>query len=219
MNDTVMFRLLSHARPPTLEGLDDKVDAYYLTGEEASDRVESTTPLQVPIFVHNQQQFKWRNGMRPIAQLFSRMENPDQIAAVQKPSLPLSGESYTQERLGDIREMFCGDSEKEEAWNVLDLRSPIPPSVLPAFLSGENCQLLARVRDTILSGDSAGRTEAAIEEWNKWRDIEHWGLLAQGGALTLAHQDSKGLATWLTVQEGQLGFGWVCRLTPQEKKA
>jgi hypothetical protein len=220
MNEEAMFRLLSLACPPMSIGSDDQVDAYYLTGEEASDRVESTTPLEVPIITHNQQRFKWcESGARPITQLFDRMESLDQTVAVQKPSLPLSKESFTQERLSDVHEMFCGDSEKEEAWNVLDLRSPLPPSTLPAFLDGENCQLLARVRDTILSSGSAERMEAATEEWNKWRDIEHWGLLAQGGALTLAHQDSKGLATWLTVQEGQLGFGWLCRPSREEKDA
>ena len=70
-----------------------------------------------------------------------------------------------------------------------------------------------------MRGDTAERTTASVEEWNRWRDVEHWALLAQAGALTLRHQDSKGLSTWLTVQEGKLGLGWMSRPTQEELDA
>ena len=55
MNEQAMFYLLNRASPPKLEGLDDEVDAYYLTGKKATDRVESIKPFEMPIIVSHQQ--------------------------------------------------------------------------------------------------------------------------------------------------------------------
>lgn len=41
-NDRAMFQLVSAASQPNLDGDDDEVDAYFLTGEEAAARVECT---------------------------------------------------------------------------------------------------------------------------------------------------------------------------------
>jgi len=41
-NDLAMFQSVSAASQPNLDGDDDKVDAYFLTGEEAAARVECT---------------------------------------------------------------------------------------------------------------------------------------------------------------------------------
>jgi hypothetical protein len=51
MNKQAIFYLLSRASPPKLEGLDDEVDAYYLTRKKAADRVKSIKPLEVPIII------------------------------------------------------------------------------------------------------------------------------------------------------------------------
>ena len=86
-------------------------------------------------------------------------------------------------------------------------------------LIGENCQLLSRIRDEVLRGDTVDRTVASREDWNQWKDVEHWVLLAQAGALTLRHQDSHGFSTWITVQKGRVGVGWMSRPTDQELRA
>lgn len=41
-------------------------------------------------------------------------------------------------------------------------------------------------------------------------------LLAESGALTASHQDSHDYATFLTVNEGQIGFSWLDRPTKAE---
>jgi hypothetical protein len=83
MNERAMFYLLNRASPPKLEGPDDEVDAYYLTRKKAADRMESIKPLEVPIIVSHQQQFRWRStGARLIAQFFHRMEDLERIISI-----------------------------------------------------------------------------------------------------------------------------------------
>src|SRR5947207_2829921 len=66
--DLAMFQSLSAASQPNLDGDDDEVDAYFLTGEEAAARVEQ---VRNPIIMIDQQQFRWRrNDGRPIEQFF-----------------------------------------------------------------------------------------------------------------------------------------------------
>jgi hypothetical protein len=55
------------------------------------------------------------------------------------------------------------------------------------------------------------------EEWNGWRDILEWVILAEGGHNTVPRIDRHGLATWITVQEGSVGFGWMSHPTEQER--
>ncbi|KAM3065765.1 hypothetical protein ACMFMG_010009 [Clarireedia jacksonii] len=92
---------------------------------------------------------------------------------------------------------FLANKSTDDPWNILDLRSPLP-SALPSFLTGENCQLLARIRDAILAGDSAGRAAASKEQWNEWSDMLEWVLLSQGGNNTAPHKDF--LPAWITGQ-------------------
>lgn len=42
-----------------------------------------------------------------------------------------------------------------------------------------------------------------------------WALIC-GGHNTGPYMDSHGFSTWLTVQEGRVGFGWMSRPTKQE---
>jgi hypothetical protein len=75
-------------------------------------------------------------------------------------------------RLGDLQSLFMQNNISNDSLNVLDLRNPLPRSILPHFLTGEDCQLLSRVRDTVLEGTTAERCTASVVEWNKWKDDE-----------------------------------------------
>jgi hypothetical protein len=210
-NNIVMYDLLSRARQPVTSGRDDEIEAYFLTGEEAEGRLDSNSVLHGPIVTENQQQLKWdlRKG-KPLVQLFRRLVNLNRSVSVQKPSRSLEISSFVQMQLSDVRNKFQENVSKDPL-NVLEMGSPLPRSILPSFLTGEDCQLLGRVRDAVLNGDSGERPAASITEWSQWKDVEDWVLLAQGGAQTLLHQDSCGKATWLTVQQGRVGFGWISR--------
>jgi hypothetical protein len=217
LNNHAMLSLLSRVSQPRTLADESEEEVYFMTGEEARSLLESGATLHGPIITKGQQQFQWeqRKG-RPVEQLFRRMGNPNRTVSVQKPSLSLQQPSCVAMRLGDVYDAFAEEKASDDPLNVLDLRNPLPRSILPYFLTGEDCQLLSRVRDTILEGATAERCTAQVTEWNKWRDDEDWVLLAQGGAHTLTHQDSCGKATWLTVQEGLLGFGWISHPSREE---
>jgi hypothetical protein len=219
LNNRVMHALLSRASQPATVGSDNEIEAYFLTRQEAEARLEPNTVLNGPIITENQQQFKWdhRKG-RPIEQLFRRMGNRNRTVSVQKPSRTLRQSSYVAMRLGDVQAVFQANKTSQDPLNVLELRNPLPRSILPYFLTGEDCQLLSRVRDAVLEGATAERCTAPVTEWNKWKDDEDWVLLAQGGAQTLTHQDSCGKSSWLTVQQGRVGFGWISRPTEEETR-
>jgi hypothetical protein len=76
-------------------------------------------------------------------------------------------------------------------------------------------------RDTTASSSLASAIDSyrvsSRDEMSVWRDILEWALLAEGGHNTAPHTDSHGLATWITVQEGSFGFGWMSDPSQQEK--
>lgn len=219
LNNQVMHDLFKRASRPVTDGSEHETEAYFLTGGEAEVRLESRAILNGPIITEKQQQFRWHPQRgRPIEQLFRRIGNLNKAVSVQKPSLSLQKPSCRTMQLSDVQSIFQESNSSEDSINVLELRNPLPRSILPQFLTGEDCQLLSRVRDTVLEGTTEERCTASVAEWNKWKDDEDWVLLAQGGAQTLTHQDSCGKATWLTVQQGRVGFGWISCPTEEERR-
>lgn len=209
--------ILSKCKPPNTDIRNGPVDAGFLSGEEAASVIEKGGE-NIPLFTEGQQQFQWTDSTRrPIAQLFHRMEDLTREVSVQIPSHNFDLPSYETKSLEDIRNRFLAGYTSQDPWNVLDLRSPLPPAILPKFLTGENCQLLPRIRDALLEGHSAERTKASREEWNEWTDLLEWVLMSEGGHNTAPHMDSHGWSTWITIQEGHFGFGWLARPTEKEQ--
>ncbi|AEO60989.1 hypothetical protein MYCTH_2310767 [Thermothelomyces thermophilus ATCC 42464] len=56
-------------------------------------------------------------------------------------------------------------------------------------------------------------------EWREWKAVDKWALVSEGGNHTAPHMDSHGYATWITVQEGSIGFGWMACPTKEEREA
>jgi len=210
----LVLRLLQLCQSP------DETEAYVLTGQEAAARMEAGPP-DCPIFTEGQQLFSWAPDSRPIEQMFRRMENLDRSVSVQVPSRKSHYRTFEKHKLLEIQQRFLesGNMENDDPWNILDLSNPLPPTTMPKFLAGENCQLLPRVRDAVLGGSSGERTVAAKEKWNEWLNIMDWVLMSEGGHHTAPHTDSHGLSTWITVQEGLFGFGWLSKPTKEEKDA
>lgn len=210
--------ILSKCQHPNTNLMNGPVDAGFLSGSEAAHIIERGTE-RIPIFTEGQQQFTWDESTRPIAQLFHRMEDLTREVSVQIPSHDFDVPSYETKSLTEIRDRFISGRSSQDPWNILDLRSPLPPAILPRFLTGENCQLLPRIRDSLLEGHSAERTKANREEWNEWTDLLEWVLMSEGGHNTAPHMDSHGWSTWITIQEGRFGFGWLSRPTDKEQDA
>ncbi|KAK0701088.1 hypothetical protein B0T26DRAFT_763683 [Lasiosphaeria miniovina] len=211
-NDLVA-QILQKSKPPI------RGEAYFLNGEGAFQQAELGR-VDIPIFTQSQQPFQWRGKDRPVSQFFNRMEDIglNRTVSVQIPSHPLHKASCERKTLLDVRDRFLLQRLTNNPWNLLDLQSPIP-SALPSFLEGENCQLLLRIRDAVLMGNSAERIAAPAQDWNTWRNVTDWALLSEGGHNTAPHMDSHGYSTWITVQEGRVGFGWMSRPRQQEEEA
>lgn len=209
--------ILSKCQHPNTDVRKGPVDIGFLSGNEASTVLESTTD-RLPIVTTGQQQFRWSPKERPIAQLFKRMEDLSRQVSVQIPSHNFDLPSYETKSLNEIKERFLKGEVSRDPWNILDLRSPLPPSILPGFLTGENCQLLPRIRDSLLEGHTAERIKASREEWNEWTELLEWVLMSEGGHNTAPHMDSHGWSTWITIQEGNFGFGWLSRPTEKEQE-
>lgn len=213
-----IYKILDRCLSPNTDPRKGTVDAGFLTGEEAATVLERGAE-NIPIFTEGQQQFRWTNQSRPIVQLFRRMEDLTREVSVQIPSRDFEVPSYEMKPLSEIRDRFLSDRPSPDPWNILDLRSPLPPTILPSFLTGENCLLLSRIRDSLLEGHSAERTKGNREEWNEWTDLLEWVLMSEGGHNTAPHMDSHGWSTWITIQEGHFGFGWLSRPTTEEQDA
>ncbi|KAK3344908.1 hypothetical protein B0H65DRAFT_573432 [Neurospora tetraspora] len=65
----------------------------------------------------------------------------------------------------------------------------------------------------------AERLRASPSSWSEWTNVQSWSLLSQGGHHTPPHCDAFGFDTWITVQEGMVGFGWLSTAssTPETK--
>jgi hypothetical protein len=61
----------------------------------------------------------------------------------------------------------------------------------PTRLTGENCQLLLPVRNTVLMENSAERVVASTQEWNEWENVLEWGLMSEVAILRNPERMSK----------------------------
>lgn len=216
--DELIYKLLEKAEQPNTDISKGVVEALFCSGDEAASLAESGSPHDAPIITEGQQQFRWSKGDRPIAQLFRRIGFLDKSVSVQIPSRSSTKQSYEVRKLGEVRKRFLTQDSTVNPWNILDLQSPLPHS-MPNFLTGENCQLLLQVRNAVLMEDSAERVVASTQEWNEWKNVLDWVLLSEGGHNTAPHMDSHGFATWITAQEGSVGFGWMCCPTEEERNS
>ncbi|CAG1985008.1 unnamed protein product [Fusarium graminearum] len=66
-----------------------------------------------------------------------------------------------------------------------------------------------RVREWLVNYDSAERESLDLRKMKKWHAVTEWALLSEGGHNTGSHMDSHGMGTWITVQEGRIGFGYI----------
>ncbi|SPO02465.1 uncharacterized protein DNG_05138 [Cephalotrichum gorgonifer] len=214
----LVCKLLEKAEQPNTDPSRGVVEALFCTGDEAASLVESESPYDAPIITEGQQQFRWSNGGRPIVQLFRRMGALDNSVSVQIPSRSSTTDSFEVRKLSEVRKRFLDQRATADPWNIQDLQSPLPQSILPNFLTGENCQLLLQARNTALMEGSAERVVASTQEWNEWKNVLEWILLSEGGNNTAPHTDSHGFATWITAQEESIGFGWMSCPTKEERE-
>ena len=202
---------LTRASPPTTNlepGISsDDTQALFLDTDSARRLLSSHETLQTPVFAANQQPFSWSVGVQPIIQLLHSHIDGDKEIDVNIASLT-GTQSFARKTIAELQSRFIENKDHNDPWNVLDFEYPLPENygVCPKFLQNSNCALLNQIKRMSLKKESARRPVTTPSVLKKWRDVEQWVLLAERGALTSSHQDSHGYTTFLTANEGQIGF-------------
>ncbi|OAA63263.1 Transcription factor jumonji/aspartyl beta-hydroxylase [Niveomyces insectorum RCEF 264] len=222
VNARLVRTVLSHARQPTFADTAGRpAEALLLTGAEAAAALAASA-VATPIIVEGQQTYSWpTDGVRPIDLFLCRLGPDAHTAAVQIPSRPKTSRSFAKKTLREIRARFYAAEDTKDPWNLLDLANPLQSNIVPAFLGGDACSMLTTMRNRLFQrlNKTAERPVTQAAEYAQWRDLLEWALLSEGGHCTAPHMDSHGLATWITVQEGHFGFGWMAHPSDEERAA
>jgi hypothetical protein len=185
--------ILKCAIPPSPD------EAIFCGAQEAATLVDSDTVL----VVRDQQLFDWKG--QPIDSLFRNWltEWPEhKKIRVTIPDLPTSGPPTRRRTINEVTEKIINGSSADQRWNILDFKN-IVPVPYPDFLSSTNCQLLHSFN--------------AISPRLVSKRTVNFLLLSEGGNHTPIHVDSHGLATFITIQQGEVGFGWIANATKQDR--
>ena len=173
-------------------------EALFCDPETSATLVDSDTVL----LVQDQQPFSW-NG-QPIESLFRNWPPPSLLEKKIRVTIldsPTSRPPIRHCTLKDIKRKFTKGLAPHERWNVLDIRNDVPVP-RPKFLQGKNCLLLNEFREL-------------DKKLVRARTLDFM-LLSEGGNHTPMHVDPFGLATFITVQQGEIGFGWIVDATAQD---
>ncbi|KAJ3549256.1 hypothetical protein NM208_g579 [Fusarium decemcellulare] len=207
---------LSISHFPTIDEGDDPADAHFCTLSEAEELVDKTTP-KIPIFTRCDNASNWKANTRPIMDYLLQANKAETTkeADVQKYCLDLKkDDSYVTTTFWDITAHFGREYYGDDGldlWNALDLKNHLKDRHVPEFLRNGNCSLLAEMRQRVegMGGAKKGKTKQGTKVLAK--DPLHFALIADGGMNTYPHTDSHGYSTFLTLQEGELIFGWLSR--------
>ncbi|WAO86060.1 JmjC domain-containing protein [Fusarium falciforme] len=203
---------LSRSCCPAVEPSNGQLDAYFSTLDEAKGLVDRMTPA-VPIFTRRSNASGWKPNLRPIVDYLTRMKTVrTKKRYVQKYSLEMAGESFTKVTQWEVMSHFLREDGADglDLWNALELENHLEQRHVPEFLTNSNCNLLVEMRKragekrVVKKGRKAKKVEDPPE-----KDPLHFALIADGGMNTYPHTDSHGYSTFLTVQEGELIFGWL----------
>lgn len=201
-----IFQLLNNA---TLVDPTDTTAALFVEPQEAAEWLQPNKFYPGPIFTRNAQPVP----LVSVQRFLDEQYDDDVKVHVQDPSVKVAKNSphVRQVTLRAVKERFA-QGVTDKPWNCLELATHFEDGLRPHFLNTEDCRLLTKLKFPS-SGDSASRNGY----YPGWKEIEKWALLAQSGALTEPHQDSHGYNTYITINEGIVGYGWLSNPTPQER--
>ncbi|KAK3639917.1 hypothetical protein LTR56_010193 [Elasticomyces elasticus] len=200
--------LLSIATPPKSGEL---LHAY--THAQAAAAVQANVYFDGPLITHNQQPMPLQTQQ----QFFEEYYDDDIDVFVQNPSAPVpKKEPRVQKiKLATVKTRFSKPvPANSPPWNMLELAAHRDDGFRPPFLNNEDCSLLNKVK-LPSSGDTANR----LGYTEGYKEVSLWTLCAQAGALTEPHQDSHGYSTYITINQGIVGFGFLSQPTEEEREA
>ena len=202
-----IHQLLELAQPP------DSSEALFLSGDEASRYMEPNAFFPGIIVTKNQQILPLQTTKQFLDEYY------DDLAKVwiQDPVVLLSRDiPHAREiTVGQLKKRFLTPSTRKQIpWNCLELATHVEDGLRPAFLNTEDCRLLTKLKHPTTEDHASRRGYEP-----GWKEIEKWALIAQGEALTEPHQDSHGYSTYITLNQGVVGFGWLSNPTASEREA
>ncbi|KAK1822849.1 hypothetical protein LTR12_002774 [Friedmanniomyces endolithicus] len=181
------------------------------TSEQAAKVVETNAYFPGPLVTYGQQPMP----LQTQHQFFGEYYDETVQVHVQDPSARVA-KYEPRVRIVNIATVKARFSQPVTGtpWNVLELAAHCDDGIRPAFLNREDCTLLTK-----LKLPCTGETASRLGFTEGFQEVEKWVLAAQAGALTEPHQDSHGYSTYITVNQGYVGFGWLSNPTDDERAA
>ncbi|KAH9822744.1 hypothetical protein Tdes44962_MAKER04713 [Teratosphaeria destructans] len=186
-------------------------DALFTTPEGAAEWCQAGKFFGGPIFVSGAQPLP----LQTVDQFFDEHYDDSIYVYVQDPAIKLAANVAPVRRvkLAEVKKRFAKGTTNKP-WNCLELATHVEDGLRPNFLNTEDCRLLTKVKFP------TKEDEASRNGYHPgWKEVEKWALVAQGGALTEPHQDSHGYSTYITVNQGLFGYGWLAKPTAEERAA
>ena len=192
-----------------------EAEALFATPSRAAAYVSPGVFFNGPIITEAQQPLP----LQSVDQFLAEFYDDNLTIEVQDASIRCDSKSFHTAKavtVGAVKHRLANPA-KTKPWNCLELATHVEDGLRPPFLNGEDCRLLSKVKFPTASdrGDRASRHRYD----DGYKEVEKWALLAQKGALTEPHQDSHGYSTYITVNQGEIGFGWLSFPTDEERTA
>ncbi|KJX99566.1 hypothetical protein TI39_contig354g00154 [Zymoseptoria brevis] len=200
---TRILYLLQQAKPASVD------EALYLTASEAEEHLRPGKFTKQIIVTAQQQPLP----LQTIDQFLDEFYEDEVKVWIQDSSARPSKNSpnVRQVKVSAVKERILGGATKKP-WNLLELATHHEDGLRPAFLNNEDCRLLTKLKIPGAADEARRRTYP-----QGFKEVEKWALLAQAGALTEPHQDSHGYSTYITINVGHVGFGWLSFPTDAER--
>ncbi|KAK5118728.1 hypothetical protein LTR85_007934 [Meristemomyces frigidus] len=185
-----------------------ETDGFELMSADARELLRDSEELSVPVFTEESLS-SMLDGLSPVDALLSWFPTGKEPVEVPVASDLKASSGARLVTISDVRKRFGDKQSKNDPWNVLGTKSPLPDAALPAFLQDRNCSLLSDIaRMESINAESASRPRTSGCDWHQ---MMSWILLAEAGALTTPHQDACGFGTWFQCYQGKIGFAWLSR--------
>lgn len=192
----------------------DDTEMLFLSGVEAAAKLQPGMFHDGPILTEGQQPMP----LQTVQEFLDEYYDDDAQVWIQDPSVTYaSGDLSVREiPVGKVKNrLFDGKKAKKKSrpWNCLELATHVEDGLRPTFLAGEDTRLLTKLK-LEQATENAGRRSYP----QGYKEVEKWALLAEAGALTEPHQDSHGYSTYITANQGRIGFGWLSYPTGEERE-
>ncbi|KAF2720569.1 hypothetical protein K431DRAFT_226194 [Polychaeton citri CBS 116435] len=195
--------LLQVATPPI-----PNVDAHFATASEAEKLVAPNVFFNGPIFTENQQSLP----LQTVDQFLAEFYDDNVLADIQDPAMKITP-CTRRVRISQVKARLLKPKKpNEKPWNLLEIATHADEGIKPSWLNREDCRLITKLKIP-----EAQKTVQRRGYLPGYKEVERWALVAQAGALTNPHQDSHGYSTFITCNQGEIGFGWLSHPTAEER--